>query len=497
MTERKYSILMVTSEFSPLASTGGLGDMVSALALGLKRRGHDVRVVLPLYGRIRQGGLHPDTVLPAMRVAMGSHDLWCAVRHAEIVEGIPLYFMEREDFFDRTGLYYDQEYRSYPDNPARFGFLCRAALQLAMDLPFAPDIVQAHDWPTALAPAYLKTGFRNHPILGRCASLLTIHNESYQGIFPAGHYRSLGLPAEAFTSDIFEDHGRMNFLKGGIHFAEAVNTVSPTHAEEMKAPYGAFGLAPYIARKGASFRGILNGVDYDIWSPEKDKLIAARYSPGEMSGKKICKQALQGQFHLEERPGTALLGVIGRLTLQKGIHLLQEVMERLVTSLAVQVVILGSGEPQSERFFKELPARFPGRVGTYIGFNNELAHAIEAGADFFVMPSLYEPCGLNQMYSLKYGALPIVHATGGLDDTVEDYDEATGGGTGFKFREPSAEALYETIARALAVYYDRPDHMLLLARRAMEQDFSWGKAVRAYEELFEQVFEAKNRAGNP
>ncbi len=491
MAERKYSLLIVTSEFSPWATTGGLGDMVAALAAGLKRQGHEVRVVLPLYGRIRQGGLQLDTALPAMRVAMGLGELWCAVRRAKTREGILLYFIEREDFFNRPGLYYDQEYKSYPDNPVRFGFFCRAALQLAVDLPFTPEIVQVHDWPTALVPAYLKTWFRHHPLLGRCAALLTIHNESYQGIFPADHYPWLGLPATAFIPDIFEDRGGINFLKGGIHFAEAVNTVSPTHAEEMKAPAGAFGLAPYIVKKGTAFRGILNGVDYNIWSPGRDNLLPARYSAKNMSGKKICKQALQRQFHLEERPDAALVGFIGRLTLQKGIHLLQEIMVRLVDTLVVQVVILGSGDPQFEHFFAGLPFRFPGKIGTYIGFNTEMAHGIEAGADFFVMPSLYEPCGLNQMYSLKYGTLPIVHATGGLEDTVEDYEENTGSGTGFKFREPSAEALYETIARALAVYYNRPEHMDRLRKRAMRQDFSWKRAVREYEDAFAMALEAK------
>jgi len=470
--------------------------MVAGLAAGLKRRGHDVRVVLPFYGQIRQGGLNLDTALPAMCVAMGMGELWCAVRRSETAEGIPLYFIEREDFFNRPGLYNDREYISYQDNPARFGFFCRAALQLAADLPFAPDIVHVHDWQTALVPAYLETWFRDHPFLGKCASLLTIHNDSYQGIFSADHCRWLGLPVQAFISDIFEDHGGINFLKGGIHFAEAVNTVSPTHAEEMKVPFGAFGLAPYIVKKGASFQGILNGVDYAIWSPKKDSLIPAHYSVNDMTGKKICKKALQRRFHLEERPDAALLGFIGRLTPQKGIHLLREVMEPLVNTLAVQVAILGSGEPQFERFFADLPARFPGRIGTHIGFNNETAHGIEAGADFFVMPSLYEPCGLNQMYSLKYGAVPIVHATGGLDDSVDDYDETTGDGTGFKFREPSAEALHDAIARALAVYYGRPDHMRTLVRKAMQQDFSWSKVVRAYEGLFEKGIEAKIRTGD-
>ncbi len=492
MTNQPYSIVIISSEFSPLAKTGGLGDMVAALAAGFKRNGHDVHVVLPLYGQIKESPIALDTTLPSMCVTMGIGEVWCAVRHTVTSEKVPLYFIEHEDFFRRMGFYHDPQYRDYPDNPLRFGFFCRAALQLLIDLDLKPDVVQVNDWQTALAPAYLKTWFWDHPSLGRCVSLLTIHNAPYQGIFPASHYRWLGLPSHDSLSDIYEgDGGRMNFLKAGIHFADIVNTVSPTYAREMKTSVGSSGLAPMISKKGERFRGILNGVDYDTWSPEKDRLIPARYCAEDMSGKTTCKMHLQEQFRLEGNAGIALIGFIGRLTRQKGVHLLRETVERIVNDMVVQVVILGSGNPRYEQYFRSLPARYPGKIGVYIGFHEEMAHLIEAGADFFVMPSLYEPCGLNQMYSLRYGTLPIVHATGGLDDTVENYDEATGNGTGFKFWDNTADAFYYTVGWAVSTYYDRPDHLRMLREKAMKQNFSWDRSVDEYERLIETAMAVK------
>jgi len=495
MTNQTYSIVIVSSEFSPFAKTGGLGDMVAALAAGLKRKGHDVRVVLPLYRQIRESPVELHTALPSMCVTMGIGEVWCAVRYTVTSEKVPLYFIEHEDFYHRTGLYHDEQYRDYPDNPLRFGFFCKAALQLIIDLDLTPDIVQVNDWQTALVPAYLKTWFSNHPSLCQCASILAIHNAPYQGIFPASHYRWLGLPSDNFLPDIIEDYGRMNFLKAGIHFADVVNTVSPTYAQEMKTSVGGHGLAAAISKKGERFQGILNGVDYDTWSPDKDRFLPARYSVDDMSGKIKCKIHLQRQFHLEEDSCIALIGFIGRFSDQKGLHLLKEVIERVVNDMVVQVVVLGSGYPQFEQYFRRLPARYPGKIGTYIGFHNEMAHIIEAGADFFVMPSLYEPCGLNQMYSLRFGTLPIVRATGGLDDTVENYDEATGNGTGFKFWDNTADALYYTVGWAVSTYYDRPDHMRMLREKAMKQDFGWNRSIIEYERLFTMAIELKNKRG--
>lgn len=479
-------ILLISSEIAPYAKTGGLADVTAALAIHLRKRGHDVRVVAPCYRSVTEivatGSLQLHTDLASMCVRMGDGEEWCAVLCADGTP--PIYFIEHRGFFDRPGLYHDNLMHDYGDNPRRFAFLCRAALQWAMDTGFAPDIVHANDWQTALAPAYLKTWFWNHPTLGRAASVLTLHNVAYQGVYDASVYPYLGLGRDNFTAEGFESHGGVNFLKGGIHFADVVNTVSPTHAREITAPFGGFGLAPYLTRKGDAFRGILNGVDYDHWCPEKDPLIPARYSAADRRGKAECKLALQRAFHLDERPDVPLIGAIGRFVGQKGFHLVRGVIEDVLCDMSAQFAILGSGEWDLSSYFGTLPAQYPGRTGSYIGYSNELAHLIEAGADFFLMPSLFEPCGLNQLYSMRYGTIPIVRGTGGLDDTVEQYDEVTGAGTGFKFHAPTARALYNTIGWAVSTYYDRRPHLEAMIDRAMRRDFSWDHAIEGYEDLY-------------
>lgn len=490
MNRENYAILIASTEYFPLAKTGGLGDMVAAFSASLKAAGHDVRVVMPLYDQIRQSGIELSPVLSRMCVKMGIGEIWCAVHQHVEKDNVPLYFIEHNHFFARPGLYQDESYRDYPDNAYRFGFFSKAIFQLAVDLPFDPDILQVNDWQSALAPAYLKTWYRDAPAFANCASVLTIHNESFKGYYSGKLNEWLGLP----YPDNPGDQSRISFLQQGIRFADVVNTVSPTHAEEMKAPGGGFGLDWEISQKGDFFRGVLNGVDYDVWSPEKDTLIPEHYSREDMSGKAVCKTHLQKEFTMKENPEIALIGIIGRLTEQKGVHLVRNVIEPVLQDMVVQFVLLGSGNPEFEEYFASLPARYPGRVGIYIGFSNALSHRIEAGADFFLMPSLYEPCGLNQMYSLRYGTLPIVHSTGGLEDTVENYDEKTGNGTGFKFYDPTPSALYYTIGWAISTYYDRPHHMRMLQNEAMKQDYSWARSTRDYEELFKLALLQKRGA---
>jgi starch synthase len=416
-----------------------------------------------------------------------------AVTPAATPVATPTYFIESNKYFDRWGLYHDADFNDYLDNPRRFGFLTRAGLQLCRDLRFAPDIVHLHDWQTAPGAAYLKIWHWNDAILGGAASVLTIHNIAYQGVYDAANYDYLGLQWGNFTSDKFEDHGKINFLKGGIHYADVVNTVSPTYANETRTPQGGYGLAPYLNNKGQDYLGILNGVDYEEWDPAHDRLLPARYSPQDLAGKAICKRELQARFGLELDPTIPLVGVVSRLVSQKGLNLLAEALDSLLTNMRLQFVMLGAGDKTLESFYGALPTRFPGRAGSVIGYNNEIAHWIEAGADFFVMPSLYEPCGLNQIYSLKYGTLPIVRATGGLDDTVQQYDEATGNGTGFKFREPSPRAIYYAIGWAVSTYYDRQPHMQKMIQAAMAQDYSWEKSARLYEQLYARARQNKMR----
>lgn len=487
---KPLKIAFIASECAPFAKTGGLADVVGALPQALRRLGHESIVILPKYAAIDdlKYGLKP--FLSPLGVWMGDSQEWCSTHMTEY-EGVPVYFIESQKYFERYGLYHDADFNDYQDNARRYGFFCRAALQLCRDMGFAPDIVHAHDWQTAAACAYLKIWDWADPLLGGAASLLTIHNVAYQGVYNAADYNYLGLQWGNFTADKFEDHGRINLLKGGIHYADMVNTVSPTYASETRTPIGGFGLAPYLNNKGENYIGILNGADYSRWNPETDPLIPARYTRHDLTGKAICKSELQKRFWLEVDPGIPVVGVVSRLVSQKGLDQLEQVIEGIVKDMRVQFVILGSGEKNLEWYFGQLPGRYPGRIGSYIGYHEEIAHWIEAGADFFIMPSVYEPCGLNQMYSLRYGTLPIVRATGGLADTVQQYDEASGSGTGFKYWDANPTAIYYSVGWAVSTYYDRPHHVRQMIQAAMLQDFSWERSALEYLQAYRRAIANK------
>ena len=486
----KLKIAMIASECVPFSKTGGLADVVGALPAALRSLGHEVIVIIPKYSFIDyiRYGLQP--FVNPMGVWMGNVEEWCSVHKGEN-DGVPVYFIESDKYFGRWGLYHDADFNDYQDNPRRFGFMTRAGLQLCRDMRFIPDIVHVHDWQTALASAYLKVWHWNDQTLSRAASVLTIHNIAYQGVYHASHFDYLGLQWNNFTPDKFEDHGQINILKGGIHYADMVNTVSPSFARETRTPTGGHGLAPLLNNKGENYVGILNGADYKSWNPGTDDLIPAHYSAHDLSGKQQCKHELQRRFLLDLAPDVPIIGIVSRLVGQKGLGLLAQVIESIVSNMQVQFVILGAGDKGLEYYFGPLPGRYPGKIGSYIGYNDELSHWIEAGCDFFLMPSLYEPCGLNQIYSLKYGTLPIVRATGGLDDTVQQYDEKTGAGTGFKFWEPSAQALYYSVGWAVSTYFDRRTHIQQMMRAAMAQDFSWEHSARQYEALYERAIANK------
>lgn len=491
--DTKMKILIVTSELAPFAKSGGLADVASALAINLKQRGHDVRIVLPHYALIKEKGIATEVHQSSMCVTMGQGEEWCSLNKFTTPENVPVFLIDHTLYFDRPLLYHDKNMEDYQDNARRFGFFCRAALQYCIDQDFTPDIIHTNDWQTAPVTAYLKTWFWNQKNLKDAASVLTIHNIGYQGNYPEADYNYLGLGEKNFNSEIFESCNNLNMLKGGIHFADMVNTVSCGHADEITAPCGGFGLAPYLSNKGDAFCGILNGVDYDVWSPETDNLIETNYSIAQIEKKKECKRALQREFNLTEDENICLIGTIGRFVWQKGFHLINEIIEGLLSDMHIQFVVLGSGEKDIEHHFGSLPARFPGKTGSYIGYNERLSHIIEAGCDFYLMPSMFEPCGLNQMYSLKYGTLPIVSSTGGLNDTIQQYDEKTGTGTGFKFNELSPSSLYYTIGWAVSTYYDRPKDMEKMIKQAMEQDFSWDRSILAYEDLYNQAIAKKQQ----
>ncbi len=483
-------VLFVSSECAPFAKTGGLADVVAALPKALRRLGHDVRIVMPLYRSIDRAKYNIQQVGSSC-VHMGQgEENWVGVYHAMLDGEVPVWFIEYERFFGRSGIY-DEPSGEYLDNAFRYALLSKAALQLCKDFDFIPDIMHAHDWMSAMVPVFLKTWDSVLSPLSRTASILTIHNIGYQGVYDSSVFPYIGVGGEYFRPDIFENFGRLNLLKAGIHFADGITTVSPTHAWELLGPIGGQGLAPYLNSRRADFCGILNGVDYEHWNPETDKLIPATYDDRDLSGKAACKAELQKRFGLEQRPDLPVFGIVSRFAAQKGFDLLREALPGALSNMEMQVVVLGTGDKATEEFFHWLTATFPGRAGSFIGFSNELSHLVEAGSDFFLMPSLYEPCGLNQSYSMKYGTLPIVRATGGLDDTVHNYDEATGAGTGFKFWDVSSGALYFTIGWAVATWFDRPHHIAQLRRQAMAQEFLWSDAARQYVLVYEHALRNK------
>ena len=383
-------------------------------------------------------------------------------------------------------MYHNRAMHDYLDNPKRFAFLSQAAMYLCKTLQIKIDIVHAHDWQTSPALAYLKTHHWNDMCLGAAAGVLTIHNIGYQGKYPKDDYGYLGFREEDFNQYVFEDYGGINLLKGGIYFADLVNTVSPTYANETLTDEYSCGLENVLRSKGEEYIGILNGVDYSEWDPSVDKLIAKKYSIKNISGKRACKNDIRKIYELEEN-NAPIIGIVSRMAEQKGLHLLANCIEAIMMNMEVQFAILGSGDKRLEEYFLGLRSKYPGKIGVQIGYDNQLAHKIEAGSDFFIMPSLYEPCGLNQIYSLRYGTLPIVRATGGLDDTVDQYDESNGEGTGFKFFDGNEKAIYNTVGWAVSTWYDRPDHYTMMQKRAMKRSFSWKDSAERYEAAYERA----------
>ena len=489
-SESPLKVLFVSSECAPFAKVGGLGDVVAGLSKALRRAGHDARVLIPLFSFI-------DRKEYGLKLA-GSHCIhlgggvehWVGLYEARLDTEVPVWFVEYESYFGRMGLY-DGPSGHYADNAYRFAMLSKAALQICKDRAWIPDVMHGHDWPGALVPVFLKTWDRVLSPLSNTASVLTIHNIGYQGVYPPDVLPYLGLGSEHFKPATIEDHGKVNLLKAGINYSDALTTVSPTHAAEILDPAGGMGLAPYLNDRRTDLFGILNGVDYAHWNPATDPHLPARYSATDLTGKATCKTELQKQMNLTVRPDVPLFGIVSRFAPQKGFNLLREALPAAMTQMAMQFVVLGNGDPDTETFIRFLQHSFPGRVAAHIGFSNELSHLIEAGSDFFLMPSLYEPCGLNQIYSLKYGTLPVVRATGGLEDTVVNYNEATGEGTGFKFLQPTPLALQNTIGWAVSTWFDRPHHITQLRQQAMAQDFSWPKSAAQYVQVYEHALDKK------
>lgn len=469
------TLLFVTPECSPFAQAGGLGDVAAALPRALARRGHRVHVVMPLYRGIDRSGLertpHP------LRIPVGTKTREAHLWRGSLGKDISLWFVEEPGYFDRPGIY-GPNGRSHPDNLQRFSFLSRASIEASEHLGLGVDVVHANDWPTALTVLHAR-----HRAL---PSVFTIHNVGYQGRFPLEGFPLTGLPPQDLHSDSLEHFGTLNMMKGAILNASMLTTVSPTYAREIQEPTGGGGLDGVLRSRGDALRGILNGIDIDEWNPAKDPYLPAHFDAEDVSGKAACKAALQRRSGFAERPEVPLFGIVARLTHQKGLDVLAHALGR-VLSLDVQVVLLGTGDPEAERFFRTATRARPDRFRAWIDFDVRLAHLIEAGCDFFVMPSRYEPCGLNQLYSLRYGTLPIVRATGGLDDSVESYDESTAAGTGFKFHDLTPQSVYDVIGWAVSTWYDRPAHIAAMQHRAMRSDFSWSAAAFAYEQVYREA----------
>jgi len=483
-------VAMVASEAAPFARTGGLGDMIGSLSKALVKRGHRVEVYLPFYRDI--AAAH-GTVMHGrvVRFPLGTREAEAVVRRFPRDDGtVPRYrFIEHPESFDRDGLY-GGAFEDYPDNASRFVVFQRAVLEHIFGSGEVPDIVHVHDWQTALVPLYLRS------LYPRLPNLLTIHNLAYQGSFPAQTMELTGLGWSAFHWKGLEFWGRANWLKGGIVFADHLSAVSPTYATEIQTESLGCGLDGVLRERSGDLTGILNGIDVEVWDPASDALLPYRYDAAHLEGKERCKRALQKRTGLAPRPNVPLLGMVARLNEQKGIDLVVDAFPDLMHE-NVQLVILGVGDPRFERLLAELVERYPGRAAAIFRFDDALAHLIEAGADFFLMPSRFEPCGLNQLYSQRYGTIPIVRLTGGLADSVAPMGTSNGdprGATGFGFREATATNLRDAVRWAVRMYRESPEAIGTLRRNAMAQDWSWDGSAVAYEELYGRIVDRTRAA---
>lgn len=472
----RWRILFVASEMFPLAKTGGLADVIGALPKALAKRGHDVRVLLPKYRVTFSVDHRTDRIVDLPHISFGGFTLGCGIDESDVLkdDGVTVYLIEHFGLYDRDRLY------GYDDDWVRFGLLGKVALELPKALNWRPDIIHCHDWQSGLVPAYLKVIYRADAFFVPTATVFTIHNLAYQGNFDPSVRAALGLPPETFQMHGLEFRGRLSFIKGGLYYADMLTTVSPRYAQEIQTEQFGEGLHGLLRDRAQQGRlvGILNGIDYEVWNPQTDALLPARYnSRTAAKGKSVNRQALLHRMGLSDN-GEMVIGVVSRLAHQKGFDVVAEGADALF-QLPVKLVVLGAGE--QEPLFATLQTRYPAKVAARLGVvDEELAHLIYAGADTFLMPSRFEPCGLGQMIAMRYGTAPIVHAVGGLADTVEDFDPQTKRGTGFAFNGLTVANLVATVERAVGVYRNRPLWQAL-QRNAMKADFSWDKSAQTYE----------------
>ena len=486
------SVLMVASEAQPYAKTGGLADVTGALSAALARLGHTVTLVIPRYRGVGAVGR------PGRRFAVTMGGRVFDVGLVEVAHGHRerTVLVECDELYDREGLY-GAGGHDHPDNAVRFGVLSRAALDYAVGLESPPSIVHAHDWQTGLVPVLLRTRYSADPVWRRIPSVFTIHNLAYQGVFPAETLSALDLSPELLSIDGLEFWNQVSFLKGGINFADAVTTVSVAYAREILTPEYGEGLEGLLVHRQHLLTGILNGIDIDTWDPRTDPYLPAPFSASELGGKRCAKQEVLIGYGLPDDAAAMarpLIGMVSRMVGQKGLDLIWEARGALA-AMDAAFVILGTGERRYEEMWHDLAAVHPTRIGVRIGFDEGLAHLIEGGADLCLMPSRFEPCGLNQMYSMRYGTVPVVRATGGLDDTVRPFDPETGAGTGFTFREYRPSAMLAALETALAIYA-RPARWRTLQQTCMRQDFSWDASAAAYVQEYRSVIKRRREVGD-
>jgi len=487
---RPLNILFVSSEVEPFAKTGGLADVSGALPQSIKGSEHEIRVIMPRYGSIneRKSKLHEMIRLKEIDVPMGPKARTASVKSSFITNNtvkVQVYFLDNPALFGRSGLYiHPDTKKDYPDNDERFIFFCRGVLEVLKKLGWQPDIIHCNDWPTGLIPAYLKTVYRDDPFYKETRSVFTVHNMAYQGTFPKSTFPKTLLPAELMSVDGVEAYGHVNFLKAGLVFADAITTVSERYAQEIRTTeeFGS-GLQGVVNARKSDVSGILNGVDYSVWDPAVDQLIPVKYDPKSLDLKLEDKKALLAKLGLPFDEHVPVLGIISRLADQKGFDLIGEELDHLM-KMNLQLVVLGTGEKKYHDLFERAQRKYPQKVAVALTFNNDLAHLIEAGSDMFLMPSRYEPCGLNQIYSLRYGTIPIVRATGGLDDTIDDVSGT--GGTGFKFKNYAGADMLKAIGRALAAFDDRAGWRKLM-KNGMAKDFSWDASAKKYIALYRNL----------
>ena len=478
-------VLFVASEGLPFSKTGGLADVVEALPRELVAQGHEVAVVLPRYR-----GTNPTAmVMPSVTIPMGLTLRFPSVADGTLLDGVRYFFVDDPAYFDRDGLYGNAR-GDFSDNAERYTEFCRVAIEIAKHV-WPVDVIHCHDWQTAMLPVLLRTSYGDDPLVMDIPVVFTIHNMGYHGHFAREILERTGIPAILFNSAALEFYGNVNFLKGGLVYSDYLTTVSKKYAEEIRTPEYGYGLDGMARSRGDRLVGILNGVDYSSWSPDQDKLIAMKYSAEDMAGKQVCKQDLLQLFDLPQKHvARPVIGIVSRFADQKGFDLIAEKAHELMRE-DLSLVVLGTGDRRYEDLFRALASSYPDKVGVKIAYDNTIAHKIEAGADMFLMPSRYEPCGLNQIYSLKYGTVPIVRATGGLDDTIENFDVEHGTGTGFKFTEYSGAALLWTVRQALHHHADERIWKRIQLN-GMAKDFSWKSPAAEYAKLYEAAWVARN-----